>query len=189
MDQSLFYQKRCGPKRSIPVSYLFLESLRVVVSEEPHSPINEAVSKAAKTCFNQSLSAEQQLLVVEELQSMQKKLEGLSEDSPSDKPSLGTAMLKWLSELEAEQLCYLLSEFDPVLAERLYCDTDYTVVAEMATLYTQKVWHWVNSTMEAAMYGFGGKYEEDDSKDKAANTFDLTKDPEAGLAQLKSMGF
>ena len=193
MEHSIFFTKRCGPKLSIPISYLFLETLQRLVSESPEVLLSEAILQAAQQCFAATLSREEQNEVAARMLLLNQKIEKEEGKDKKDERSFGTALLKWISELSAEKICFLLSRFDPIKAEKLYCDVDYELISDMLATYMEHEWQQVNAKVEAALYGFGGSYKEDTMSRKADDentvTYDLTKGDNAGLAQLKSLGF
>jgi hypothetical protein len=118
------------------------------------------------------------------------RLEALQKD---DKPSaplkqygktIGTNYSDWLSQLDSTGICLYLADYDIVKACDTYWRTDLRLVKEAVKLKGQQDSHKVLAHMEACMYGFGGRYSEDDGN---AKNFDLNSSE--GLDALRSVGF
>lgn len=195
MGHSTFYQRRSGPAKSLPITYLLLESIQASVTADPEVSTLEALSHAATLCFTRKLTQDEISTLAVELQRI--SAEEAAKDKPQEKgkeqTTLGSTYMAWLGKLPADKLCYLISGFDPAKAEQLYCEVDHRTVSEMAASYIEQQWQLVQVSYEASMYGFGGGYKNDKSaaswSGENTNTFDLTKGGSEAIAALKSVGF
>lgn len=122
--------------------------------------------------------------VVQRINSLQK---------PDQKPnhfhinkSLGTNYATWLSELNAEQVCLYLSDYNPERAEHYYWFADILTVQEAVKLKSQHDNQLALIQMEACLYGAGGKYQEDTGGD-GGNNYDM--DSSESASALQTLGF
>jgi hypothetical protein len=100
--------------------------------------------------------------------------------------SLGTRYVEWLSEMDAEEVCMYLAEYDVNRAERLYWYEDIPAVQKAVTLKSQHDNQMTLVYMEAALYGQGGKYKDDDGGQAVDY---LSMSTEESSAALKQFGF
>lgn len=98
--------------------------------------------------------------------------------------SLGTAYSKWLTGLDGTALCLYLTNYHIPDALELYWKEDILVVQEAIKTKGQQDSQTILARMEASMYGFGGKYSDDDA---GAETFVMGS--EEAQEALKSIGF
>lgn len=122
--------------------------------------------------------------VVQRIDSLQK---------PEQKPkhfhvnkSLGTNYAAWLSELNAEQVCLYLADYDPNKAAHYYWFADIHTVQEAVKLKSQHDNQLALIQMEACLYGAGGKYQEDTGGD-GGNNYDM--DSSESASALQTLGF
>ena len=99
--------------------------------------------------------------------------------------SLGTKYAEWLAELNATDLCLYLTDFDIEKARYAYWFMDIAAVQGAVKLKSQHDSQLALIQMEAALYGGGGKYQDDDAG--SANYHDMNSDE--GRAVLKAFGF
>jgi len=85
---------------------------------------------------------------------------GNSASFPHSK-SLGTSYSEWLSKLDPTESCLYLCDFDTVKALNLFWREDVRIIQQALSLKGNKDSQIMLANMEACMYGFGGKYEED----------------------------
>jgi len=98
--------------------------------------------------------------------------------------SLGTGYSDWLASLDSEQLCLYLADNNPEQAYRYYWHVDFEWVTEAVKLKAEHDSQILVGQMEAALYGFGGKYKDDDGE--AAHHDLLSQD---GAEALRQFGF
>lgn len=110
--------------------------------------------------------------------------------------SFGELYLRWALKLDAWSTCLYLAGGDPLQADRLYYEVDREDLLSAFSVRVDHEMERINSTMEAAMYGFGGGYKTDKSRSSGAGSndgpvYDLTTDEgrKAGLAILRQQGF
>jgi hypothetical protein len=101
--------------------------------------------------------------------------------------SLGTQYAAWLSDLNSERLCLYLADYDYERAYALYWYTDVEAVQEIATTRGHHDSQRALLNMEACLYGFGGKYEDDNGGGGPAIDHDIND--EEAAAVLRSFGF
>lgn len=99
--------------------------------------------------------------------------------------SLGTQYSGWLDGLTAEQLCLYLADYDTERAYHIYWFTDLDWFQEAIKLRSQYDSHVALIQMEACLYGFGGKYEDDGGRH--VNNHDINTDET--MAALRKCGF
>lgn len=111
-------------------------------------------------------------------------------ESSNPKRTLGANLEEWTHTLDPSGICLYLADYDPERAHRLYwwVDSDLLEIALRAKLRFASVVHTNN--FEAAMYGFGGKYKDDDesSSESDEQSFDLNT-PEGQQAFKGFTGF
>lgn len=186
MEESLFYTLHFS-KLPVTPSFLFLEVMQKVIKESPEEILSNVLSTAINKVYAKTLSSKQLDVFAQALVQPKKDQE---DQNQKISKSLGTDYLKWLSELKAEQQCFLLADYDPVKARQLYCETDYRLVSAMAETYLSNTWQKIQTSYEASMYGFGGKYK-DGNNSAAANddTVEVRSDSLSAMKQLSSLGF
>ena len=96
------------------------------------------------------------------------------ESTSKPKRNLGANLQEWTRTLDPTGLCLYLADYDPERAHRLYwwVEADLLELALKAKLSFESIKHL--NTHEAVMYGFGGKYSDDESQsDGSVVTGDL----------------
>jgi hypothetical protein len=86
-----------------------------------------------------------------------------TKESSKPKRTLGANLEEWTQSLDPTGICLYLADYDPERAHRLYwwVDSDLLELTLKSKLRFEAVKH--SNAFEAAMYGFGGKYGDDDS--------------------------
>lgn len=107
-------------------------------------------------------------------------------ESSKPKRTLGATLQEWTQSLDPTGLCLYLADYDPERAHRLY----WWVEADLLELTLHSKLRFESTKQlnlfEASMYGFGGKYSDDEGSESEASsvgTFDLNTDE--GKAALK----
>ena len=100
------------------------------------------------------------------------------------KKSFGTSFAEWLSNLTATESCLYLANYDIEKALKYYWEEDYLLVQEAVKVKSAQDSQNTLVSLEACMYGFGGKYADDQAGE---NVIDLA-DPGAKEA-LAAFGF
>lgn len=193
MDPSLFYRKRSEGSTAV-VSFLLLEALKLEGEQNPDATLEAALTSAYKTTYKSTPSRgdlESIAKVLEEDRDKYADVQKADKAPPKVLHTLASSLMEWIGCLQAPQLCYVLAGFDPVKAEILYCDTDFRLVNDMAEVHINQQMQQVQASYEAVLYGFGGKYEDDKSSEKAEEgVMDLSKGAsKQQLSQLRNMGF
>ena len=101
------------------------------------------------------------------------------------KRSFATEFSKYLSGLSMEQLCFLVADYNPVLARRFYREADKWDVVAAAKEKISFLAESANVQFESVLFGMGGGYKGHGAND---NVFDMTEDPKAASASLKKLG-
>ena len=162
-----------------------LEALETITDDD--------IGNATKVAFQMvypSFDVNQQLPQL--VESVIERINALNQEEPPKKsygtPSktLGTAYAEWVAMLDAERLCLYLAGWDPTKALQYYWEVESITLQEAIKLKAQHDSQLSLLQMEASLYGFGGKYKDDNSGEKA-NVHDLSTDE--GIAALKSFGF
>jgi len=150
--------------------------------------LSKAVSSAFKLVHSDELvdkSLDKLLTVVLE------RIAALQPDPSATGPSmrqaksLGTKYAEWLAELDATELCLYLTDYDIKKARHIYWFTDIPDVQGAVRLKSQHDSQLALIQMEAALYGGGGKYQDDDAG--SSNYHDMNS--AEGSAALKAFGF
>ncbi len=117
--------------------------------------------------------------------SIQKK--GSQESTPTTPAakSFGTSFADWLSELPPSEACLYLADNDLDKALKLYWKEDISLVQVMLQAKSAHDHQKILVQMEACMYGFGGKYSDDQGTE--GNTVDINSSE--GQQALKDFGF
>lgn len=123
--------------------------------------------------------------VIQRINTLQEEKGKPSSNRPANK-SLGTNYASWLSDLNAEQVCLYLADYNPIKAEQYYWFADLLTIQEAVKLKSQHDNQMALIQMEAALYGAGGKYQEDTGGDGGSH-YDM--DSAEGSSALKSLGF
>ena len=97
--------------------------------------------------------------------------------------SLGTQYAQWLSGLDASQACLMLANYDLDKARAWYWYVSTEIISAALKIKAEQISHDVLASMEASLYGFGGKYNDDGG----GQGFDLNSSE--GLDALKACGF
>lgn len=124
-----------------------------------------------------------------------KENNGEAQPGEASKPkrTLGATLQEWTQSLDPTGLCLYLSDYDPERAHRLY----WWVEADLLELTLHSKLRFESTKQlnlfEASMYGFGGKYSDDDSKGSetdsdSTESFDLNT-PEGRNAFKGFTGF
>lgn len=109
---------------------------------------------------------------------------GDSKESSEPKRTLGSNLEEWTHTLDPTGLCLYLADYDPERAHRLYwwVEADLLELTLKSKLRFESVRH--TNAFEAAMYGFGGSYGDDD---KAENV--VTGDLDTGSLATFGINF
>ena len=107
-------------------------------------------------------------------------------ESSKPKRTLGATLQEWTQSLDPTGLCLYLADYDPERAHRLYWWVEAGLLE--LTLHSKLRFESTKqlNLFEASMYGFGGKYSDDEGSESEASsvgTFDLNTDE--GKAALK----
>jgi hypothetical protein len=103
---------------------------------------------------------------------------------PIQVKTMGTSFAEWVGSLDTETSCLYLADNDPGKAYSYYWYAEMEHVEAALKQKIAQASQELIGAMEAAMYGFGGKYSDDDS---GSQHFDLSAGQ--GLSELKQMGF
>lgn len=173
-----------------PITYLFIECIGKVVVSHPDASMAEVIdlsSKLSECHFS-----------IDQLEYVAGKLRILAqppETGPALKQSskLFVDFSDWFNALPNDTQCLVACDYNLEAARRLYCEADFEVAKVIiATKYEQMVKEQ-RAHFEAVLYGMGGHLGGDLVSQPLGPevTFDLTdtSEQEAGLAELRSMGF
>lgn len=126
----------------------------------------------------------------EDIEYFVERLEGLSASKSQNKgvdkaptQSLGTAYAKFMRELSVIDILGLMTHYNPSALRYWYCEADAEATMLLVERYVQELFERVQVNFEACMYGFGGKYESDNSGSKV-----IDANSKEGLAALQQFG-
>jgi len=170
----------------------FYDALEAAVEVDSNAQLQEVVAAAMRVANLKTGENTVQWACIRIIREQEEARKKQSDQKPAPPGiGLGTSMVQWLSKLQLRQICYLLSNFDPLIAERLYYEADAAVLSEAFTLRSEYEMEGNRARYEASLYGFGGKYEKDKGHGGGDNMVDLTDGTanEAALRSLKALGF
>ncbi len=196
MELSCFYNDAlCHP---FPVTMLLLEQISVVMHddklkrEEGAAPatFEEVISKTLKSLdIKKKPTKEDILYTFSRLEGMRPKEVDPNNSTASDnsrKKSFASDYLKWVSQLDHEQVCMHVAGYDYDKARSLYTEVDRDSVLKLAKQKADSDWHGKMTEFEACLFGFGGGY---GSGGEGSNEFDMKEDLKSAEASIKGLGF
>ena len=178
-------------KKALPLSFgiertIINELTKVEEVTEPY--FIQTISEAFKLVYPDNLVEQHLPALIARVVLRIEELNGSSDSKNKThvSKSLGTAYVEWLTKFDAEALCLYLANWHPEHAEKFYWETDFEPVQEAIRLKAQYDSQMSILNMESCMYGFGGRYKDDDSGNTGSN-YDINSDE--GVAALKALGF
>lgn len=187
---TLFYKLRT--ETDAPLTYLLIEAIgEVSVELGEEASVGDVVRTAYAASYpDVSLSEPSLTSLVERVILYFSKLQkgtpakGESGSVPTNGKKDGewyaSSFTKWLSALPPEQICLFIANYDIGYAEQLYCETDMTVVDELAAHRSAEKWESLKLGYEAVLFGMGGSYKGGADSEDAEDTVDLTGALSAG---------
>jgi len=183
---SIFYNHAYG--RRFPVPLMALEAY-AIASEQAQS--DEELFDALLTTISahckiaSPADADIEYFTNRLVQIKEEIVKNTSEESTKGR-SFGTAYLDYVSALPLDAALLKMVNYDIDAAEKLYCSIDRDDAISLVRDYIQGKSEENMVSMEAAMYGMGGKYESDKGG-KGCKGIDIST--EEGAAALKQLGF
>jgi hypothetical protein len=118
--------------------------------------------------------------VLERINDLQEK-EKAQASSSVKRRTFGSSYAEWLSGLDATQACMYAADFDLAKALHYYWAEDYLLVNEIVKTKSEHESQMALTRMEAAMYGSGNSYKDDNGADPNTVVLD-----ELGAEDIKS---
>jgi hypothetical protein len=178
--------------RRFPISFLLLELIKEATTGI--EPINEAgvllhAAILTKILKDEKIVAKPTDLDIEYVFGrLQAKLESSTAAKPGEKRSgkrgFGEYFIDWLNEMQPEELCFYLAEYDFYKAKTIYSELDFDDVYKMTEYKVKREFEQNRILLEASAFGFGGGYDDGAKKAADENTFDLTAPSSEGMAEL-----
>lgn len=174
---SIFYSNSF--ERRFPLSFLFIEHVNAKLEKLEH-----ADDAAAEKALMESISACLGISKVstEDVEYAALRLEEASQgtdpskedgDKKPTKKSFATSFADWVTSLQPEDLCLVISGFDYKRARQLYSEVDYKDVTRLSSVWMDKEWEYIKVGYESVVYGFGGGYDDNASN---ASVIDVSAD-------------
>lgn len=186
-DNSLFYNQKRGRRFPVP-----LYAFEVYALESSESSSDEQLQALLiyvlhDVCGVASPVPEDVEYFIERLNDLSKPPKE-SESPPPKNKSFGTSYMDYLIGLPIDSVLLKMVQYDVKKAEHLYCVIDRSDVVALVDSYLLGKMEENSVAMEAAMYGFGGRYEEDKpEKTRKEKGVDISS--KEGEAALRSLGF
>ena len=150
------------------------------------NPIEEAVSQVLSECCNKPNATEQEMIYflsrVQESAKPDTPSAPASEDAPSR--TLGTSFQTFLSSLDAARILLWACQFDYQRADYFYSVVDSSVANQIIKDFVSSLHEQNTYLFEAVLYGFGGKYSEENTSGLDENTIDARDMDIASLSKL-----
>jgi hypothetical protein len=121
----------------------------------------------------------------EALEAMESAPKEASGYKPKTKQSFATAYTQYLQSLNVEGLCFLLADFDPEKAKKLYCSTDMKLIESAGVRKVTQMTQDASVAFEAVLFGMGGHYKGAGPND---TVIDLTEDASAAKDAFRQLG-
>ncbi len=189
MKTSCFYAQKYDQR--FPISLLCLEIYGQLFTDGP--PDQEEIFKRsteliASHCGVESPSEDDFIYFVQKVMSLSESKGGKPRKSNPHRRSFGTEYEKFLNGLRPDQILLMMTGFCYPEARRLYCEVDCEPVYDMISSFIREKLEGNAVQMEAAMYGFGGKYK-NDKKSANGPVHDMTtNEGVAALSSVKGFG-
>jgi len=195
-SNNLFFQRKPLSK-ALPYSFgvekLILEALTTeqeATEETLNLAILSALDQVIPSCSLDIRKAHHDALFDKVLARL-KGFQEIAGDRGRNKPlqkTLGTEYASWLSMFNADKICLYLADFDPTAAYEYYWHVDLDWVQASVRLKSEWANQCLISSMEAVLYGTGGKYSNDVAASGGkAMDFDLSSGE--GFSELSKFGF
>lgn len=186
MSNSIFFNQLKG--RRFPISLLAIEvySLEVRNCASEDEVFDVFFRVITEICGVQQPTDDDLSYFVERLEVLRTEMSNEDVQPKKSVKSFGTAYHEYLSRLMVDSRILKMVGYNFDAAKKIYCELDRDDAMKLVTEYTTGLFEEGLLTMEAAMYGFGGKYKDDKAGSKG-NTHDLTTDE--GKKALRRLGF
>ena len=190
----LFYELETN--RRFPLTLYFLESVAKISESDPDLSAEEVIRQSLRQAGLQAKAKSEDVeYALVRMQEIKEEVQGKKEEEggdKSDKQSLGTDFMKWLSDFRSEEICMFIAGFDSLKAREIYRGWDRDEVTKASRMLYRYEWERLKAQFEASMYGFGGGYGggsktpgNHSSADGNTKVYDLTQDNPEGLAALE----
>jgi hypothetical protein len=184
---SLFYEEA---QRPFPVPLIAFERLSAVdlTAMSQDELLAEYRHVLAVYCGVENPTEADFRYLYERLTAPQEDEESSDSGKPSQKSSRkpartrGTAFAEAAAELGVDRILLAAVGYDWAKAKHLYCEADRTVAMAAVETFLRLSREHHTAMYEASLYGFGGKYVEED---EASHTLDLTSE-DVDLAELQN---
>jgi hypothetical protein len=187
MSNSIFFNQLKGRRFPIP-----LLAIEIYSDEARHCTTEDEVFDVffrviTDICGVRQPTDEDLTYFVDRLDALRKEMEqNETQETKKAVRSFGTAYHEYLSNLMVDSRILRMVGYNFDVAKKIYCELDRDDAMKLVNEYMTGLLEEGLLNMEAAMYGFGGKYKDDKGGSKA-NVHDLTTDE--GKKALKRLGF
>lgn len=178
---SVFRSKICLPP-------LFYEVLREVCGEEGVTAT--ALVMAYQETFGEAPTSDQlaeilSRLTLEAQEAVERGTQEKSDYRPKKKQTFASSYAEYLQEMDVSDLCFLLANFNPELAKKLYCSVDTKLIEQAGMRKVVHLTQDASVAFEAVLFGMGGHYKGAGPNDKV---IDLTEDANAAREAFQQLG-
>lgn len=174
------------------ITSLFREVFSEIAVANQEASMQVAIEAAAQVCGMEDYDVE---AIAERLADLAEKAQKAVAAAKGPKApykqsgGFGVSYSKWVGGQTPERLCLWLSDFDPVRARTLYCDTDIDLLSAMIDVKTEHEWQLLRTQFEGAVVSAGGKLE--GQADATVHEVDMsdTSSVDSMIQAMQKMGF